>query len=182
LKRIHDSPDHVVGVVGSKHLGEHVVVASRIEQRTHNRASDNTGTRRSRPKHHLRSAEVPDDVVRHGTVHDRHFKHAAASALGGLANCFGNFVRLAVANTNPALTVTNDDQSSEVEATTALHNFRDTVDENGLLNEAAFFFPTSLTTATAAATHLAHVESPAAASAAALRTAGQRPEQRRPMP
>src|SRR6202034_2848260 len=62
---------------------------------------------------------------------------AAPRLLGGLADCFGDFARLAGAIADPSLPVADDDESGKAEAPTALDHLGDAVDVDKLFSKFA---------------------------------------------
>jgi hypothetical protein len=114
----------------------------------------------------------PDDFVwnRSASHRDRH--HVATRAIDGLANRFRNFVRLAGCESNATLAVSDGDESVERKAAPALHDFRDTIDRDHVLDELA----AALTTTAFAIARLAITARPSPAltaftTATALSTA-----------
>src|ERR1700720_4375157 len=61
----------------------------------------------------------------------------ALGRLGRLADRLGNFARLAVAETDPALLVADHDQRRKAEALAALDDLRHTIDVDELVDELA---------------------------------------------
>src|ERR1700722_18760692 len=58
----------------------------------------------------------------------RHAHDAALRGLGRLADGLRHFARLAMAETDSALLIADDDKRSEAEATSALHHLRHPID------------------------------------------------------
>jgi hypothetical protein len=111
---------------------------------------------------------LPDDRVRDCTARHRNRDHAAACCLNGLADRFGNFVRLAGGETDASLAIAYCDERVEREATTTLHHLRYSVDRDNVLDEiAALALPTATTvTSTAWTTTAAWTTSALAAALA----------------
>ena len=102
---------HVVGVGRPGRLGDNVLNAQRFEHRTGRTAGDDAGTRRCGPHHNPASAETAlHVVVQRAAFAQRHTNHGLLRLVGRLADRFGNFPRLTMAETDPATTVANDDQ------------------------------------------------------------------------
>ena len=72
--------------------------------------------------------------MRNGVTAELDLDKILLGLLGALADALGHFLGLAVTDTDLALLVTDDDECSEAEATTALHDLGTTVDMNNLLD------------------------------------------------
>jgi len=94
---------------------------------------------------------LADDFVRNRSACHRHARHVAARTIDCLADSFRNFIRFSCRESNFALTVTNSDECVEGETTSTLHDFRDAVDCDHVLDELAAAFAAS-TVATSAIT------------------------------
>ena len=77
-------------------------------------------------------------VVERTGFTQRHADELALGLLGRLADGLGNFARLAVAETDPALLVADDDQCRKAEALAALDHVGHTVDVDQAIDEFAF--------------------------------------------
>src|SRR5262249_22682665 len=87
---------------------------------------------------HLAGAVTSGDVVmQRATLAQRHARQVALGRVGRLADRLRHFARLAVTKADPALLVTDNDERSEAEAASALHNFGDAVDVDELVDEFA---------------------------------------------
>src|SRR6185295_11489325 len=80
--------------------------------------------------------------------------------VGGLADGFRHFARLAMAKADAAIAVAHHHQSSETEAAATLHDLGDTIDVHQLVDQIVVFFlavapATAFTTAPALATSTA---------------------------
>jgi hypothetical protein len=102
---------------------------------------------------------VGNRSARHRDTH-----HVAARAVDGFAHSFGDFVRLARGESNATLTITDGNERVEGEATSTLHDFRDTVDGDHVLDELA----TAVAAATITVATFALAASTAALAALAL--------------
>ena len=108
----------------------------RLEHRAHRAAGDDAGTGRSRTHQHLAGAVMAAHfVMQRAAVLQRHADQGALGGFGRLADGFGHFARLAVAETDPAVLVADHDQRGEAEAATALHDLGDTIDVHQLVDE-----------------------------------------------
>src|SRR6202049_4186383 len=77
-------------------------------------------------------------------------RQVALGRLGGFADRLGNFARLAVAESDPALLIADHDQGRKAEALAALDHLRHTIDVDELVDEfAVAFFPAAPVAATA---------------------------------
>jgi len=83
--------------------------------------------------------------MQRASLAQRHPRQPAFGGVGRLADRFGYFARLAVAEADPALLIADDDQSGKAEAPAALHHLGDAVDVNELVDEfaVALFVPVS---------------------------------------
>ena len=79
------------------------------------------------------------DLVRNRRAGHRDRHHVAARAVHGLADRFRHFVRLARRDADLALPVADGDERVEREAPAALHDLRDAVDRDHVLDEIAAF-------------------------------------------
>ncbi len=96
-------------------------------------------------------------VMQRAGVAERHAEQIAARGLGGLADRFRHFARLAVAEADAALEVADDDERGEAEALTALHDLGDAVDVDELVREfAVALFPIPLPSASASVWSTCH--------------------------
>src|SRR2546427_8378567 len=84
---------------------------------------------------HAPGAVVPDDFMRDGRARERHLDHAAAGGLYGLAHRLAHLVRLAGGDPDASLPVAHRDERVEAQAPAALHDLRDAVDGNHVLDE-----------------------------------------------
>jgi hypothetical protein len=75
-----------------------------------------------------------DYLVRNRSAGHRDRDHAATRSIDGLANGFGHFVGLAGGKADATLTIADGDKSVEGEAASALHDLRDTIDRDDVLD------------------------------------------------
>src|SRR5581483_4820903 len=81
-------------------------------------------------------------VVQRAPFAQRHADQAALGRIRRLADGFGNLACLAVAETDAAFLIADDDQRGEAEAAAALHHLGDAVDMHELVDELALaLFP-----------------------------------------
>src|SRR5207248_8968863 len=128
-------PHHVVRVGGAAALGEDVAHAGTLEHGAHGPAGDDAGPGRGRLEQHAPGAVVTDDLVRDGRAREGDLDHAAAGGFDGLANRLAHLVRLAGGHPDASLPVAHGDERVEAEAPAALHDLRDAVDGNDVLDE-----------------------------------------------
>ena len=116
-------------------------------------------------------------VMQRAAVFQRNADERLLGFLGRLADGFRHFARLAMTEADAALLVADDDECGETEAAAALHNLRNAIDVNQLVDEfvvALFAVIAISTTATLATTafftcHAQNSKPPSrAASASAL--------------
>ena len=91
---------------------------------------------------------LADDLVRNRAARHRNRDHAAARAVHGLADRFGHFVRLAGREPDAALAIAHRDERVEREAPAALHDLRDAIDRDDVLDELGAAFVTAAATST----------------------------------
>ena len=132
-----------------------VMHAERLEDGAHRAAGDNAGTGWSSAQHDAsRAVSAGDIVVQRATFAQRHANQSVLCRLRRLADCLRNFARLAVAETDPALLIADDDERGETEAAAALHHFRDAVDMDQTIDEFAIaLVPVAATAAFAFTCH-----------------------------
>src|SRR2546427_4295775 len=135
LQAIQRGPHHVVRVGGAEALGEDVAHAGALEHRAHGSAGDDAGPRRGGLQKHASGAVVPDDFMRDGRARERDIDQAAARGLDGLPHRLAHLVRLAGGDPDASLPVAHGDERVEAEASAALHDLRDAVDGNDVLDE-----------------------------------------------
>src|SRR5712691_837470 len=158
LQAVHRRPHHVVRIRRAQALGQDVADPGALEHRAHRAARDHTRSRSRRLQQHAAGAVLPDDLVRNRAAGERHFVHATARGLDRLAHRFADLVRLAGRNADLSLAVADGDQRVEAEAPAALHDLRDAIDRDDVLDHAvALAWP--------AAIALAAVATPASAPA-----------------
>src|SRR5881396_1878132 len=135
LQRVQRGPHHVVGVGGAEALGEDVAHAGALEHRAHRAAGDDPGPGRGRLQEHAPRAVVPDDFMRDSRPRERDLDHAATRGLDGLAHRLAHLVCLAGGDPDASLPVAHRDERVEAKAPAALHDLRDAVDGNHVLDE-----------------------------------------------
>src|SRR5690606_30649271 len=123
--------NHVVGVRGPLRLGNDVLHTERFEDSAHWTTGDDAGPGRSRAQNHAaRTPAAVDVVVKCPTLTKRHADQAALGTLGRLADGLRHLTRLAMAEADAALLITDDNKRGKAEALAALHNLRDAIDVN----------------------------------------------------
>src|SRR5712664_4939427 len=151
LQRVEGGANHVVGVRRSDRLRHHVLNAKGLEHRAHRTAGDDAGTRRCSAQVNPPRAVTAGDIVMQRTAFAQcDAGQVAFRRLGCLADGFGNFARLAVAESDPALLIADHDQGRKAEALAALDHLRHTIDVDELVDEfAVALFPAAPVAATA---------------------------------
>src|SRR5690606_10466460 len=138
LQGVEGRTNHVVGVRGTRRLGDDVMNAERFEDGAHRTTGDDTGTSLGRTQQNLACAVTAVDVVMQRTaVAQRYEDQIALGAFGGLADGFWNFTCLAVTETDATLLVADDDEGCKAETTAALDHLGDAVDRDQLIDEFA---------------------------------------------
>ena len=125
-------------VLRTHRLGQHVVDTGSLEDRTNATTRDDTGTVGGWAKEDLAAIVDTEDFMGNRGALEGHGHHVLAGVLGTLANRFGNFVGLAVADADAALPVADDGEGGEAEATATFDDLRAAVDKDDLLDEAGF--------------------------------------------
>src|SRR4029079_8444168 len=132
-------------------LRHHVLDTERFEHRAHRAAGDDAGTGRSRAQVDAAGAVAAGDVVvQRAAFAQCDARQVALGRLGRLADRFGHFARLAVAETDPALLVADHDQRRKAEPLAALDDLRHTIDVDQLVDDLTVaLFPTTPVASTA---------------------------------
>src|SRR5688572_15081130 len=180
---VHRRAHHVVRVRRAEALRQDVVDAHALHDRANRATGDHAGARRRGLHPYLARAVLARDLVRDRRSRERHGDEVAASRLDGLADRFRDLVRLPRREADLPLAVADGDERVEAEPASALHDFRDTVDRDHVLDQvAAFALLTAPLVAAAAAAApttiaaaLAAAAGPAATTLAAARTSATAP-------
>src|SRR6185312_10649115 len=158
LQGIEGRAHHVVGIGGAQRLGDDIAHAQSLEHRAHRAARDDAGTGGSRTHQNLAGAVMAAHFVMNGAAFlQRDADQRLLGVVGGLADGFRHFARLAMAVADPAGAIAHHHQSGKAEAAATLHDLGDTVDVHQLVDQVAVLFlavpaATAFTTATAFAT------------------------------
>src|SRR5262245_9500 len=134
-ERFHGGPDHVVRVVRSDALGEHVGDSRQLHHRPHPAPRDDPRACRGRLEQDGARPEVAGDRVGNRPVDDRDPDHLLLRLLDTLADRLRDFLGLAEPEADAATLVTHHDQRAEAEPSPALHHLGDAVDVHHLLLE-----------------------------------------------
>src|SRR5699024_5691461 len=118
-------------------LAQHVVDAGALEHGAHRATGDDTGTGRGRTEHDDTRGGLADDRVGDGALDAGDAEEVLLRLLDTLRDRGGHLLGLAVADTDGAVAVTDDDQGGEAEATTTLDDLGDAVDGHDPLEELA---------------------------------------------
>ena len=110
---------------------------------------------------------LADDLVRDGAARERHLVHAAPRGFHGLAHRFADFIRLAGRDPDLTFSIPHRNQCVEGETATTLHDLRDAIDRDDVLDHAVAF----ATAAVAVTPVTTAAPTPAAAAARSARTA-----------
>src|SRR5687767_6959383 len=163
---------HVVRIRRPEALGQDVLDAGALEHRAHRTAGDDAGTGRRWLHEHTTRAMLSDHLVRNRSAGERHAHAVTTRRIDRLADSLGHLVRLAGRDAYLALPIPDGDERVEREAPAALHDLRDAIDRDDVLDEvAAFALPTrtaaSITATAAAVASTASVAATASATTAA---------------
>src|SRR5438552_9502158 len=131
-----ESRSHRVdGVVGAVRLGENVLDAGGLDDRTHRTARDDAGTWSRRLEHDARGSPLVLDRVGNRRADHRHRDHVAFGDLHPFADGLGHLTRLADSGADAAVHVADDDEGAEGELAPALHDLGDAVDADHAVGE-----------------------------------------------
>lgn len=112
-----DERDRIIGAVG---LGQNIVDASHLADRTHRLASDDAGTGTGRNQQDPGRSIATPDLVRDRPFDQWNIDHAAAGRLLSLLHAGRYFVRLAVAPAGFAFAVADGDHGGKAETPATL--------------------------------------------------------------
>src|SRR6056297_4137502 len=156
LQRVQRCADHVVGVLRTDRLGDHVLHAKHLEHGTHRTTGDDAGTGRRGAHDDLAGAVTAIAVMVQGaTLAQRYADHLALGLFGGLADRLGHLFGLALAEADTALLIAHDHQCREPEALAALHGFGHPVDRYETIGEFRSFVAVATVTAIVISCHVA---------------------------
>src|SRR6185503_15885040 len=108
--------------------------ACAFHDRANSTTCNHTSTRCSGLHQNFARAMLTNDFVRNCSAGHWYFLHVAASSVNSLADCFRNFVCLPCCEADFALAIADCDECVEREATTSLHDFRNAVDCDHVLD------------------------------------------------
>src|SRR5699024_1656650 len=126
--------DDVDSVVRSQGLGQDVLDTSALENRTGCATGDNAGTWSSWLQHDNACCCLALNWVGDGAADHGDAEEVLTSLFCTLLDSCGNFLGLAVSDTDHALAVANDHESGEAEATTTLDDLGNAVDGDDALD------------------------------------------------
>src|SRR5690625_4932694 len=122
-----------------------------FQNRTHRTTSDNTGTGSCGLQEYNTSGFFTRNRVRNCSLDARNAESVLLCFLDTLSNCRGNFLRLAVADTNGTVAVANNYESGEAKPASTLNNLGHTVDRDDAFDVLVIGTATVATTAVPAA-------------------------------
>src|SRR4051794_26609134 len=149
LERSHGGVHDVDRVVRAERLRQHVVDAGTLQNGAHRAAGDDAGTGAGRLQQHDAGRLLALHRVRDGLLDPRHLEEVLLGLLDALGDRGRNLLRLAVADTDGAVAVTDDHERGEAEPPPALDHLGDAVDRHHPLEVRALLRRT-VTAATAA--------------------------------
>ena len=164
----HGGMHHVDRVVTAQRLGQDVVHPGALQHRAAGATGDHTGTRAGRTQHHNTGRGLALHGVNDGATDQRNAEEVLACFLHTLGDRRGDFLGLAVADTDHALAVADDDQRGEAEPAATLDHLGDAVDRDDPLQVVALVAAVAATTATTVAAVVAPAPAAAVVAAAAL--------------
>jgi hypothetical protein len=114
--------------------------AEGVKHRAERTAGDDTGTNRRRAQHNLaRAVTAQDFVMQRATFAQRNAHEALLRCFRRLADSFWHFSCLAMSEAYATLLVANDHECRKAEPLAALHNLRNAVDVDQLVDQLAAF-------------------------------------------
>src|SRR5262245_23234311 len=154
----HGGAHHVVRIVRSDALGEHVGEARQLDDRAHAASGDDARAVGRGLQQDLARTEPAGDLEGNRALDEGHVEHALLGLLDALADRLWHLLRLAEPESHPPGAVADDYEGAEAEAPAALHDLRHAVDVHDLLFQlgAAVVDDPPL----AAGSHLRHVFRP----------------------
>src|SRR4029079_16651737 len=152
LQRGDGGMHHVDRVVTAQRLGQDVVYACAFQHGAGSATGDHTGTGAGRAQHDHTRSGLTLNRMRDGAADQRNAEEALASLLDTLGDRGGNFLGLAVADTDHAVAVADDHQSGEAEPPTTLDHLGDAVDRDDALDVVALLATVAIATTAAIAT------------------------------
>src|SRR3954447_13896608 len=167
LQRLHGGVHDVDRVRGTQALGEHVVDARTLQDGAHRTTGDDAGTGAGRLQQDDAGRCLTLHRVRDGAGDPGHPVEVLLGLLDTLGDRRGHLLGLAVADTDGAVAVADDDQRGEAEAPAALDDLRHAVDGDHALDVVALLGRRA-TGAPPAVTTVAAVVPAAGAAAASL--------------
>ena len=129
--------DDVDGIARAEGLGQDVLDARGLHDCTDRPTRDDAGSRCGRLEQDDSSSVLADDLVRDGRVHERDHEHVLLGFLHALLDGGRYLLRLAVADADPAGSVTHHDERGEAEPAAALDHLSHAVDGNHSFLEGA---------------------------------------------
>src|SRR6478752_1916531 len=106
-----------------------------LQHGTHRATGDDAGTGGSRTEQHNTGRRLTLNRVRDGQRDTRNLEHVLLGLFDALGDGRGNFLGLAVADADTAVTVTDDDQGGEGEPTSTLDDLGDPVGDDDALEQ-----------------------------------------------
>src|SRR6266511_1490672 len=167
LQAVERRPDHIMRVSGPQAFGEDVTHARALEDGAHRPTGDHARPGRRRLEEDASRAVMPDDLVGDGAAGERHLRQAAARGLHGLAHRLAHLVGLAGGDADAPLAVAHGDERVEAEPPAALHDLRDAVDRDDVLEDAVALAGGAVVATLPAAAAAATTTTPAPAALAA---------------
>src|SRR6202011_2943668 len=134
LESGHRGVHDVDRVVRAERLRQDVVDARALEHRAHRAPGDDAGTGRSRLEEHDTGRVLSGSRMRDGALDTRHLEEVLLGLFDTLGDRRGHLLGLAVADSDRAVTVGDDDQRGEAEAPATLHDLGDPVDRDDPLD------------------------------------------------
>ncbi len=117
---------------------------SRITDCSHRTAGDNSGTGNCRLQQDAGTLVVSDDLVRDRGVLHRDLDHCTLGSFHCFADRLGDVIRFTEAITDFAVLVSDNDDCTEGEPASTLHNLRYAVDLDQLFGQTVAFLSISI--------------------------------------
>src|SRR4051812_14279534 len=134
---IHRRAHHVVRIRGAEALRENIRDTGALHDGANGATRNHTGTRRCGLHQNLPGSVLANDLVRNRVPRERDWPELATRGVHGLANGFGDFVCLARGKADASRAIADRDERVERKAPAALHDLRDAINGDHVLDEIA---------------------------------------------
>src|SRR5690554_7590071 len=123
-------------IIRAEALGQDILDAHGLQDRANRATCDNPGTRAGRLEQDASGAMLADHRERdRSTLDKRNLDHGFGRRLLALGDRRGNFVGLAVTDTDLSVGIADHDERAEAESTTAFDDLRDTINIDDVVDQ-----------------------------------------------